>query len=109
MNLSRREFFVMWMTPQKPGPIMTVEVLEIFQSRTGPCALLVHHGAPELRQDFSTWLHRFDGAQIELRTSDGAGAAGRIFRVKMCFGRGLVLISSAVNVRSKDKLRIELS
>jgi hypothetical protein len=108
MNFSRREFLVMWMRPQKLAPVMTVEVLEVFQSRTGPCALLVHQSAPELRQDFSAWLHRFDGAQIELRTPDGAGAAGRIFRVKMCFGRGLVLMSSAANVSTKDKLRIEL-
>src|SRR5712691_3644681 len=98
----------MWITPQKPAQAMTVEVLEVFQDRTGPCALLVHQSGPELRQDFSTWLHRLDGAQIGLRTSDGMAASGRIFRVKMCFGRGLLLIPAAVNVRTKDRLRIEL-
>ena len=109
MNFSRREFLVMWMRPQKPATGMIVEVLEVFQSRTGPCALLVHHGRPELREDFSAWLHRSDGTQIGLRTSDGTVASGRIFRVKMCFGRGLLLMPSAVNVRVKDKLQIELA
>jgi hypothetical protein len=109
MNFSRREFLVMCILPQKPVQAMTVEVLEIFQSRSGPCALLVHHSGPELRRDFSTWLHRFDGARIGLRTSDGTPVSGRVFRVKMCFGRGLLLIPAAVNVRTKDKLRIELS
>ena len=97
MNFSRRNFLLMWITLQKPATTMNVEVLEVFQRAPGPCAVLVHHSGSELRQDFSTWLHRFDGAQIGLRTSDGRATPGRIFRVKMCFGRGLLLMPSAVN------------
>ena len=64
------------------GTKTPVEVLEVFKSGTGPSALLVHHAGPEWRQDFSKWLHEFEGASIRLRTPAGASAGGRIFRVK---------------------------
>jgi len=105
--MNRRKFLQMWMPFRKPARAMTVEVLEVFKSGTGPSALLVHHAGPEWRQDFSKWLHEFDGASIRLRTPAGASAGGRIFRVKMCFGRGMVLMPAAVLVHVKEKIQIE--
>jgi hypothetical protein len=107
MTFSRREFFLVWMSQRKPAQAITVEVLEIFRDQMGPSALLVHHASMESRQDFSKWLHEFDGASIRLRTSAGASAGGRIFRAKMCFGRGLVLMPAAVSVSVKEKIQIE--
>jgi len=103
---NRRNFLLMWIARPRSSEILTIEVLEIFRGSSGPCAVLVHHSSAEARQDFSNWLHRFDGAQVQVRKSDFA-ARGRMFRVKMCFGRGLLLLPEVVNLRVKDQILIE--
>jgi hypothetical protein len=109
MSINRREFLVSWMAQRRSTQGITVEVLEVFNDNKGPSGLLVHHDSAELRQAFAAWLQGSDGMQIRLRTSNGAAFSGRIFRVRMCFGRGLVLVPTAVGVRIKDKIRIDPS
>src|SRR4029077_3905741 len=95
---NRRDFFLMWIARPRRAEGVSVEILEIFRGSGGPCGVLVRHSSPEVRQDFSNWLHRFDGAQVEVRRSDFT-TRGRMFRVKMCFGRGLLLLPDVLNVR----------
>jgi hypothetical protein len=74
----------------------------------GPSGLLVHQSGPDSREAFSAWLHSSDGQLVRLRTPEGAAYTGRIFRVKMCFGRGLLLVSAVLNIRTKDKVQVEV-
>ncbi len=104
---NRRDFLLMWIARPAQAETMSVEVLEVFRATNGQCALLFHHSASELRLEFSTWLHRFDGAQVDVRASRIATRA-TMFRVKMCFGRGLLLMPQVLNVGIKDRLQIEI-
>ena len=47
------------------------------------------------------------GAAIICRVEGGMEVDGRIFRVSMCFGRGLILTPAAVSIRARDALIIE--
>ncbi len=38
---------------------------------------------------------------------DGTRLGGRIFRVSMCFGRGLILTCESTTVRARDVLSID--
>jgi hypothetical protein len=69
---------------------------------------MLHHKHAKDQARLSDWPHRRDGAQIQLRTHDGATHAAALFRLKHCFGRGLLLYSDAVDVQAKDVITIEL-
>ena len=103
--MTRREFFLSWMFQNRPAAV-EVEVIEIFSASAGPSALLVHHATQSARNAFGQWLRAHDGAGITCRLRDGARVDARIFRVKMCFGRGLILTSAPVLIRAKDHVSI---
>ena len=108
MKFSRREFFVAWILPsRRQQETANFEVLEVFKTETGPSALLVHHASPDARSSIAEWLRKSDGSPVRLRKPDGITFTGRIFRVKMCFGRGLILTDDTPTVRVKDTLRID--
>jgi hypothetical protein len=107
-QVSRREFLLSWTIPRQAIQPVTVEVLEVFDAGNGPSGLLVHQSGPDSREAFSAWLHNSDGLLVRLRTPEGAAYTGRIFRVKMCFGRGLLLVSAVLNIRTKDKVQVEV-
>jgi hypothetical protein len=85
-----------------------VEVIEVFSASDGPSALLVHHASEGSRSTFGEWLRAHDGAGITCRLRDGTMVAGRIFRMKMCFGRGLILTLAPVTARAKDRMSLKL-
>jgi hypothetical protein len=58
------------------------------------------------RNVFSQWLRVHDGARIACRLRNGTIIDGRIFRVKMCFGRGLLLTRTPVAIRAGDVVSI---
>ena len=68
----------------------------------GPSAFLVHHASEAARTTFGEWLRAHDGARIACRLRNGITVEGRIFRVRMCFGRGLILARAPVAVGPKD-------
>ena len=80
--------------------------MEVFSSSDGPSACLVHHASEDTRIEFGEWLRSNNGANIALRLRDGTAVNGRIFRVSMCFGRGLILTRVPIAVRSKEVLKI---
>ena len=104
--MNRRQFFLGW-TFQKGRASLEVEVMETFSGSGGPSVFLVHHVSEALRNAFAQWLRANNGARIVCRLDDGTKIDGRIFRVKLCFGRGLVLTSAPVAIRPKDVLIID--
>jgi hypothetical protein len=107
--MTRREFFLGLMFQERPATLQ-VQVMEVFSGAGGPSAFLVHHANDATRNAFAEWLRRNSGAAIVGRLGGRMDIQGRIFRVSMCFGRGLILTSSLapIQVRPKDVLSIEL-
>jgi hypothetical protein len=103
--ISRRGFLLSWFVQNRPATV-EVEVMEAFSTSGGPSALLVHHATEAERNAFGVWLRTHDGALIVCRLPAGTAVHGQIFRVKMCFGRGLILTRTPVAIRPKDVLHI---
>ena len=105
ISISRREF-LLWWTLQSRSNSVEVSVLEVFGASDGPSAFLVHHANEAARNAFGEWLRAHNGALIHCGLPDGTMADGHIFRVKMCFGRGLILMAAPIAVRAKDRMSI---
>ena len=103
--MNRREFLFSWTLRQSKAGL-SLEVIEVFSSLEGPSALLVHHANEATRNAFSEWLRANDGKQVLCRGHDGFHIKGQIFRMRLCFGRGLILTPSSVAVRLKDVLTV---
>src|SRR5881296_1717960 len=98
--MNRREFFLTWIV-QSQSTSIEVEVIEVFPASDGPSVFLVHHASEAVRTVFGEWLRGHDGARITCRLRNGTAVDGRIFRLKMCFGRGLILTRAAIAIRAK--------
>jgi hypothetical protein len=105
VSISRREFLLGW-TLQSRSNSVEVEVMEAFAASDGPSAFLVHHANEAARNAFAAWLRAHDGTRINCRLPDGTTSDGYIFRVKMCFGRGLVLTRAPIAIHPKDRVSI---
>ena len=86
--------------------MLQVEVMEVFAAASGPSALLVHHADEATREAFANWLRSNSGAQINCGLRNGSRLSARIFRVSLCFGRGLIVLREPAAVRAKDILSI---
>ena len=103
--MGRRLFLLGWLFQTQP-PRLQVEVMEVFLSPDGPSALLIHHANEETRDAFSRWIRANSGSRISFHLPNGSQFDGRIFRVNLCFGRGLILTRSTVATKPKDVLKI---
>ena len=104
--MNRREFFFVLLFQNRSAPL-EVAVMEVFSASDGPAAFLVHHADESARNTFGQWLRAHDGARVTCRLNNGTAADGRIFRLKMCFGRGLILTRVPVAIRAKDRVSID--
>jgi hypothetical protein len=106
--MNRRQFFLRLLSQEKSTTIEVV-VMEVFSGSDGPSAFLVHHANEATRAVFAEWLRRNSGATIVCRPGNGTQIQGRIFRVSMCFGRGLILTTfdPPIPIRPRDVLSIE--
>jgi len=106
MTITRRLFLFGWLVQaRRPAPLQ-VEVMEVFLVKDGPCALLVHHADEASRNDFGRWLRANTGSRITCRQVDGKRMECTIFRVSLCFGRGLIVARTPNMVRPKEILTI---
>jgi hypothetical protein len=103
--INRREFFLGWFVQNRPAPV-EVEVMEVFSASYGPSAFLVHHASESARNAFGEWLRAHNGFPITCRSRTGTAFDGRIFRVRMCFGRGLILTHAPITIHVKDRVSI---
>jgi hypothetical protein len=105
MNVSRRVFFsaLLIAGPRRATSIET-EVLETFDVGGKAVAILVHHADAASRQNFATWLQSNPRATARIRTNSGFETQASVFRVRMCFGRALILPREPVQVRRGEAL-----
>lgn len=111
MGMKRREFLLgsLVSVRVRQQSSIQVEVMEVFSPSSGPSALLVHHADEPTREAFADWLRRNGGAEIILQSRDRTPIDARIFRVSLCFGRGLILLRVApAGIRAKDVLSVRL-
>ena|SRR5438132_933427 len=104
MNMNRRRFLsILLARPSQMQPVR-IAVLETFKIDDASMALLVHHAEAETRDVFAKWLQAHPSATIRIRDQGGQEVSATIFRVRMCFGRGLILLQSGLAVREREIL-----
>src|SRR5262245_13007742 len=107
MKLSRRVFFSALLFPRPEGvTLLNVEVLETFDLDGRSIAMLVHHADAASRQDFATWLQNNPKSTTRVRTRTGFETRASIFRVRMCFGRALILPREPVQTHRGELLTL---
>ena len=67
-------------------------------------AVLVNHADAAERDQFARWLQAHPRSAVKIRNKAGQETAATIFRVRMCFGRGLLLLNQPITVREGEVL-----
>jgi hypothetical protein len=106
VTFNRRAFFALLLRRPVETTSISVRVLEIFIRDQTPTAILVHHADEASRDRFARWLRANPKAVVRVRDRSGKEAAGTIFRVRMCFGRGLILLDGGIKIREGDVLAL---
>ena len=107
MKLSRRVFFLrLLLTKPATVTLLKVEVLETFALDGKSVALLVHHADATSRQEFATWLQKNPKSTMRVRTRTGFETQASVFRVRMCFGRALIIPQEPVQTRRGESLTL---
>jgi hypothetical protein len=107
MKVSRRAFFsaVVFSRPTR-AISLAVEVLETFDLDGKSVAILVHHSDEASRQNFATWLQNNPQSNMRVRTRTGFETQTSVFRVRMCFGRALILPREPMETRRGELLTL---
>ena len=58
-------------------------------------AAVFHQAESAQREELGTWLRAHDGAEVEFEAAGGQWHAATVFRLRTCFGRGLLIFSAA--------------
>jgi len=106
MDISRRVFISVFLIRSVQKNPLSAGVQEVFEDGSGTIAALVHHAEPSSREVFAEWLRSHPKSSVHVRTRTGEEAVGKMFRVRMCFGRGLIIFEKPVQVRERDVLTI---
>jgi hypothetical protein len=103
--MNRRMFVSMLFFRPEPQPaILQVAVIETFDLPGKTAAILVHHANESDRESFAAWLRGRTGSTVRIRTKSGTETTGTIFRVRLCFGRALIVPDQAIHVGERDIL-----
>lgn len=106
MKISRRLFFSLLLVRPKQSVALRVAVLETFSMNGKLSAILVNHAEPAEREQLARWLQTHPRSSIRIRSKTEPEAEATIFRVRMCFGRGLILFKTPMKIREGDVLTI---
>jgi hypothetical protein len=107
MNVTRRVFFsALLFARSTQTSSLRVVVLETFGIGGVCTAALVHHAEPATRDRFAQWLRSHPRNAIRVRSKTGEEVSATIFRVRMCFGRGLILLEKPIPIRERDVLTV---
>jgi len=106
MIFNRRVFFSLLLARPAQTTPLQVAVLEKFELDAGSSAVLVHHADEATRDVFGTWLQSHPKAAVRVRATNGQEVPATVFRVRMCFGRGLIFFEKAVQVKERDTLTL---
>jgi hypothetical protein len=88
MNINRRQLLCLLLVRPPQSTSLQVSVLEVFAIDDRTQAVLVNHASESSR-----------------KTTDEETDA-TIFRVRMCFGRGLILLSQPITIREGEVLTL---
>jgi hypothetical protein len=107
MNMNRRVFFAsLLLGRRKQATSFGVVVLEAFGSDQQTSAVLVHHAEPAARDPFARWLQSHPKSAVRIGQDNGKEVAATMFRVRMCFGRGLILLQEQIQIREREFLTV---
>jgi hypothetical protein len=106
MNISRRQLLCLLLVRPPQSASLQVSVLETFVIENKTRAILVNHGSPSSRDQFARWLQANPKAKLRLRRTTEEETDATIFRVRMCFGRGLILLSQSITIREGEVLTL---
>jgi len=106
MIFNRRAFFSLLLARPAETTPLQVAVLEKFEMDTGSSAVLVHHANAATRDAFAVWLQSHPKAAVRVRTINGQEVLATVFRVRMCFGRGLIFFEKSVQIKERDILTL---
>lgn len=104
--IDRRIFFSLLLVRPKQTVSVRVAVLETFGLSERASAVLVNHVEPADRDQFARWLQTHPRSSVRVRSKTEPEAEATIFRVRMCFGRGLILFKKRMAIRDGDALTI---
>ena len=92
----------------KPATItsLQVAVLETFDLDGKCLGILVHQANAASRQDFATWLQNNPASSVRVLTRAGFATQASVFRVRMCFGRALILPQEPMQTRRGELLTL---
>jgi hypothetical protein len=78
---------------QSPGKTIACRVIESKNAQTLGVRVVVFHQAEIAdRGSLGRFLRNHDGASAEFEAANGSWQAASVFRLKSCFGRGLLLL-----------------
>jgi hypothetical protein len=106
MIFNRRVFFSLLLARPVQAKPLQVAVLEKFEVDSRSCAVLVHHADAAERDAFAAWLQSHPQARVRVRATNGQEVPATVFRVRMCFGRGLIFLEEPVQVQDRDMLTL---
>jgi hypothetical protein len=106
MKINRRQLLFLLLVRPPQSTSLQVAVLETFVIEDKTRAILVNHGNPASRDQFARWLQAHPQSSIRIRRSTEPEAEATIFRVRMCFGRGLILLDKPMTIREGEVLTI---
>jgi hypothetical protein len=106
MNFNRRIFMSLLLAPPKRTPPPQVAVLETFTINEKAVTVLVNHGREDARDAFAQWLQANPRSRIRIRNKAGEETGATAFRVRMCFGRGLIVLDKPIPIRERETLTI---
>ena len=70
---------------------------------------IVRHKNPGDRKQLSAWLRAKSGASVIFITADGTHRQGVLRRLRMCFGRGLLIFTGPLKLKERESITVELS
>jgi len=106
--MNHREFLLTWGISEA-GNVVEVEAMEVFSAEDGHRQPGIHHATEPERSQFAQWLCLNNGGKVVCHLRNGTTADGRVFHVKMCFGRGLILTGAAVRASCERSRNHQLS
>ena len=85
---------------------LRMTVLETFTANLGSVAFLAHHAEAATRDQFAQWLRTHPNQMVRIRTDSGEEIPATIFRVRMCFGRALILLQRPARIREGEVMTL---
>jgi hypothetical protein len=106
MNINRRQLLFLLLVRPPQSTDLQVSVLEVFAFDDTTRAILVNHASESSRNRFAQWLQANPKAKLRIRKTTGEETDATVFRVRMCFGRGLILPSQPITIREGEVLTL---